>query len=80
MDSIDSPLSPLGAYPDDELVPSVMVDCDTIFLRRYRRLSGMAPNQSVAEFFAAIGRLELSESSAGSWAVAPASGSSSREH
>jgi len=30
----------------------------------------MAPNQNVAEFFAAIGRLELSESIAGSWAVA----------
>jgi len=39
MDSIDGPLSTLGEYPDDELVPSVMSDCDTIFLRRYRRLS-----------------------------------------
>ncbi len=70
MESIEGPLSTLGEFPDDELVPSVMSDCDTIFLRRYRRLSEMAPSQSVAEFFAAIGRLELSESSAGSWAVA----------
>ncbi|MEN9360181.1 MAG: hypothetical protein RL095_1716 [Verrucomicrobiota bacterium] len=70
MESLDGPLSTLGDFPDEEIIPSVMSDCDTIFLRRYRRLSEMAPNPSVAEFFAAIGRLELSESSAGSWAVA----------